>query len=102
MKNENIYRILVTVHPGTSKKGIEIKEDGVHLYTTSKPIKGQANREALEIIAAFFKVHRRSVSLFRGEKARQKVFQLSIDREQIKSYKGTELDFKILKYLSEV
>jgi uncharacterized protein (TIGR00251 family) len=102
VKNRNTYRISVTVHPGTSKKGIQIKEDGVHLFTTSKPIKGQANREAQEIIAAFFKVHKRSVSLFRGEKARQKVFQLSIDREQIKSYKDTELDVTILKYLSEV
>jgi uncharacterized protein YggU (UPF0235/DUF167 family) len=102
VKNKNGYRILVTVHPGTSKKGIEIKEDGVHLYTTSKPIRGQANREAQGIIASYFQVHKRNVSLYRGERARHKIFQLSINSKQIKSYKDTELDMKILNYLSEV
>jgi uncharacterized protein (TIGR00251 family) len=74
-------RISVKVHPGSSKRGIVIRDDGVHLYTTSKPLEGRANRDARDMLADYFHVPKRHVSLFRGERSRQKIFRIEGTRD---------------------
>ena len=62
------------MHPGSSKKGIEIKNDGIHLYTQKKPISGGANTDAVKIISDFYKVPKNNIILIKGERSRNKVF----------------------------
>ena len=51
-----MIRFSVTVHPGSSRRKLVIRSDGVHLYTAAKPVEGKANREARELIAEYFSV----------------------------------------------
>ena len=74
-------RISVQVHPGSSKRGIFIRDDGVHLYTTSKPLEGEANSEARDMLARYLHVPKSHVSLFRGGRARQKIFRIGGTRD---------------------
>jgi len=78
-----MVRISVTVHPGSSRRKLTIRPDGVHLYTSAKPIEGRANREAMELFADYFSVSKSSVSLFRGDHSKKKVFEIDADRSKV-------------------
>ena len=89
-------RISVKVHPGSSKRGIVIRDDGIHLYATSKPLEGRANRDARDMLADYFHIPRKRVSLFRGERSRQKIFQIDETLEGLR--KGLDPQtYEILK-----
>ena len=78
-----MLRISVTVHPGSSQRKLTIRPDGVHLYTSAKPIEGKANREARELLADYFSVSKSSVSLFKGEHSKKKVFEIDADKSKV-------------------
>jgi len=97
-----MVRISVKMHPGSSRRYIEIRDDGVHLYTTSKPLQGRANREACEMLADYFKFPKKEVSLFRGERSRQKVFQIEASIGRLQSSMDPVLADKIIPHVREV
>jgi len=76
IKNELSYTIEVKLHTGSSKRGIQFRDDGAHIYTTCKPVQGKANQDAVKILSDYFHIPKRSVSLIRGAKSRHKVFLL--------------------------
>ena len=78
-----MIRISVTVHPGSSRRTLVIRHDGIHLYTTAKPVKGRANREARELIAEYFSVSKSGVTLFKGDHSKIKVFDIDADRSKV-------------------
>ena len=78
-----MVRISVTVHPGSSQKKLTIRDDGVHLYTSAKPIEGRANLEARDLLADYFSVSKSSVSLYRGVHSKKKVFEIDADRSRL-------------------
>lgn len=89
---DNSYTVEVRVHPGSSKRGIALREEDtrctIHLYTTQKPVEGRANSDAVRILSDYFGVPRGSVTLLRGEKSKNKLFlirgNVTIDKEKQK------------------
>ena len=64
----------VKVHPGSSRREVRVLQDGVHLYTGTKPEGGRANRDAAAILAEHLHIPRSRVSLLRGARGRRKLF----------------------------
>jgi uncharacterized protein YggU (UPF0235/DUF167 family) len=87
-------------HPGSSRKKLEVRDGGVHLYTTAKPVDGRANSEAREILADYFAVPKSRVILYRGQKSKYKVFEISFDRDRLQS--SPVLKKQMAQYLKEV
>ena len=71
---EKIIRAIV--HPGSSQKKALEKEGELHLYIHAKPQKGEANKQAIEILADYLKVPKSSVVLTGGEKSKSKKFKI--------------------------
>ncbi len=68
------FTLEVKVHPGSSKREIRVREDGVHLYTSRKPERNRANRDAVGILAEHLEVPGSRVTLLRGARGRRKLF----------------------------
>jgi uncharacterized protein YggU (UPF0235/DUF167 family) len=79
-----MMHLSLKMHTGSSKRGIEIRDDGVHLFTNARPIEGRANSEARTVIAEFFYVPKSRVSLLRGEKSRHKTFQIDVNERGLR------------------
>jgi len=99
---EAAIRLSLKVHPGSSTRKIEVREDSVHLYTTAKPIQGKANRDVRDMLAAYLHVPRKDVALFRGEHSRQKVFQIQGSAEELLRHLGPEACEALKNHVSEV
>ena len=97
-----MVRISVTVHPGSSRRQLTLRPDGVHLYTSAKPIDGKANREARDILADYFSVPKSIVSLFRGDNSKKKVFEIDTDRSILESSIDPALVDTFRSYIREV
>jgi uncharacterized protein (TIGR00251 family) len=69
----------VRVHPGSSRRGVVLKGDEIHVYTRKKPEKGEANLDVIAIVSEYFKVPKSSVELLRGERAKTKVLRVADD-----------------------
>ena len=69
--------IKVKVFPGSKKACIEkISEERFVLHIKRKPIEGEANKEAIEILKEYFKISKSQVRLIRGFKRRNKIFEI--------------------------
>ncbi len=69
--------IRVKVFPGSKKDYME-KNSGnsFTLNIRKKPIKGEANIEAIKVLKKYFKVSRSQIKLIRGFKRRNKIFEI--------------------------
>jgi len=76
MKQNMSQCVEVTVHSASSKRCVEIKDQKIHLFTTKKPIRGEANRDAIALLADYFRVPRRCITLIKGEKTKNKIFRV--------------------------
>ena len=70
---EEIHTFEIKVHTGSSKRGVSIKNGVIDLFTPKRPVKGEANRDAIEIISGFWGVPKNSISIVRGETSKIKV-----------------------------
>ena len=52
------------------------REEELVLRLNAPALEGKANKAAIDYIASYFGVSRRSVSLVSGEKSRHKIFQI--------------------------
>ena len=75
-KSEN-KKIKARVHPGSSKRTVQLKDDVYHIYTHARPVDGKANSEAVALLADYMGVPKRSVTIIRGEKSKSKVFAVA-------------------------
>jgi uncharacterized protein YggU (UPF0235/DUF167 family) len=99
---ETAIRLSLKVHPGSSRRKIDVREDSVHLYTTSKPIEGKANNDARDMLAGYFHVPRKCVVLFRGEHSRQKIFQIEGSADELLCNLEPETCKALKKHVREV
>ncbi len=65
------------VHPGSSRKEVIEVEGVLHCYLRAKPQKGEANKEAVELLAKYLKIPKSSIELKQGGKSRLKTFQIN-------------------------
>ncbi len=72
-------QLTIIAHPNSKKPRIE-KDlfGGLHIYVNQPPLEGKANKAVGEALAEYFKVSKIRVLLIRGEKAKQKVFEVNI------------------------
>ena len=69
--------IRVKIFPGSKKAHIEkVSENSFVLSTRKKPIEGEANKEAVNILKEYFNVSRSQIRLIRGFKRRNKIFEI--------------------------
>ena len=92
MKDDKGIRIGVKVHPGSSKREIIIKSRALHVYTTKKPIRGEANSDAIRLVSEYFKVPKKYISIISGLKSLNKVLSIKgniqIESEKLNSIRG--------------
>jgi len=67
--------IKVKVFPAAKEADVvEKDENSYEVYVRAKPVRGQANREIVEALAAHFKIPMEKIHLVRGFKQRNKIF----------------------------
>jgi uncharacterized protein len=69
--------ITIIAHPNSKKPRVE-KDlfGGLHIYVSQPPLEGRANKAVGEALAEYFKVSKSKIKLIRGEKSKQKVFDV--------------------------
>jgi uncharacterized protein YggU (UPF0235/DUF167 family) len=76
MDKDKGYTIEVKIHTGSSRRGIEIKNSVHHLFTPKNPISGEANEDAIKIIAEKYRIAKKNITIIKGNKSRNKVFRI--------------------------
>ena len=70
--------IKVKVFSHSKKRGIIKKsENGFEVRVKVKPLQGQANKEAIKVLAEYFKIPESKVRLIKGFRHTNKVFAIS-------------------------
>ena len=70
--------IKVKVFSHSKKQGIIKKsEDSFEIRVKVKPLQGQANKEAIKVLAEYFKISESKVRLIKGFRHTNKVFAIS-------------------------
>lgn len=64
------------VHPGSSRKEVRYKDGDMHVYITAKPHKGEANKEAVELLSKHLGVAKSLVVIHSGLKSKVKTFRI--------------------------
>lgn len=72
-------KISVIVHPNSKKPRIE-KDllEVLHVYVKEPPLEGKANRAVIETLAEYFQTKKGFVHLLKGEKSKNKIFEIEI------------------------
>jgi uncharacterized protein len=74
-------RIRVRAHPGASRERVRWEGDVLHVWVTARAVEGQANRALAAAVARGLGVRASAVALVVGERARDKLFEVSgLDR----------------------
>ncbi|RME92623.1 MAG: DUF167 domain-containing protein [Candidatus Hydrogenedentota bacterium] len=71
-------KITVRAHPKSSVRKIVQENDIYHVYIHAPPDKGKANKEIQELLAKHFKVAKKKCVLVKGEKSRNKIFEITM------------------------
>jgi len=70
-------KISVIVHPNSKKPRIEKDlTKMLHIYVNAPPLEGKANKVVVESLAKYFKIKKSNIVLIRGEKSKNKVFEI--------------------------
>ncbi len=69
--------IKVKVFPNSKKKEIIKKSnDSLEIKVKAPPVKSQANKEVMEVLASYFKVSESEIKLIKGFKQKNKIFEI--------------------------
>lgn len=73
--------IVAIVHPGAKRNLIKVEQDlfhneVYHVYTSAKPVDGEANKAVLELLAGFFNIKKYQIRLISGEASKYKKFKV--------------------------
>jgi uncharacterized protein (TIGR00251 family) len=70
--------IRVKAKPNSKKEGIKkLGENFYEVRVSAPPEKGKANERIIELLAEFFKVPKKKIKLIKGEKSKEKLFEIS-------------------------
>jgi len=67
----------VKVVPNAKKELLKQESGRVKVYLNAPAVEGKANKALVEFLAKYYKIKKSSISIIRGEKAREKVVQIS-------------------------
>ncbi len=92
MKDDKGITIEVKVHPRSSKREIILKSRALHIYTTKKPFRGEANSDVIRLVSEYFKVPKKNISITSGLKSLNKVLSIKgniqIESDKLNSIRG--------------
>ena len=70
-------KIEVVVHPNSKNPRTEKDLMGIiHVYVNAPPLEGKANKAVVEALADYLKIKKSKIILIRGEKSKNKVFEV--------------------------
>ena len=69
-----IHTFEIKVHTGSSKRGISIKNGMIDLYTPKRPVNGEANLDAINIVSNYWSVPKSGIFIIKGAASKNKVF----------------------------
>ena len=70
-------KIEVVVHPNSKNPRVEKDLIGmIHVYVNTPPLEGKANKAVVESLADYLKVKKSGIILIKGEKSKNKVFEV--------------------------
>lgn len=71
-------KISVIAHANAKRERVE-KDllDIIHVYVHEPPLEGKANKAIIESLAEYFQIKKANVILLRGEKSKNKQFEIS-------------------------
>jgi len=73
--------IKIKVFPSSSKQEVTKKsEDSFEVKVISKPERGMANRESLELLSRYFEISSSKVRLIKGAHSHNKVFEVNLEK----------------------
>ena len=73
--------IKIKVFPASLKQEVIKKsEDSFELKVISKPERGMANRESLELLSRYFKISSSNIRLVKGAHTHNKVFEINLEK----------------------
>lgn len=73
-------KIQITVKPNAKRNFVEKRADGVYRVSVkAPPVDGKANAAVVETLAAFFKVPKSSIDIFRGASSKRKWVKIGND-----------------------
>jgi len=74
-------KISVKVIPNSSRKEvIQLSEKDYRVYINAKPIKGEANKQARELLCRFLNQPKHCVVLVSGKTSRMKIFEIRLSK----------------------
>jgi len=70
-------KISTIVHPNSKNPRVEKDlTEMLHVYVNAPPLEGKANKAAINSLSKFLKVKKSEIILIRGEKSKNKVFEI--------------------------
>jgi uncharacterized protein len=69
-------RVRVSVHPRASQRRLEDIDGVLHVWLTSAPVEGMANRELIALLADRYGVARSRVRIVSGRASRRKLLEI--------------------------
>jgi uncharacterized protein (TIGR00251 family) len=73
--------IKVKVFPASSKQEVIKKsEDSFEVKVISKPERGMANRESLELLSRYFKIPNSNICLIKGAHTHSKILEINLEK----------------------
>ena len=70
-------RIAIRVVPGAKRQQFKWKDAKLVCYVTSRPEKGRANKELIEVLATLWKLPRQAITIVSGETSRHKMLEVN-------------------------
>ena len=70
-------KIEAVIHPNSKNPRVEKDLIGtIHVYVNTPPLEGKANKAVVESLSKFLKVKKSGIILIKGEKSKNKVFEV--------------------------
>jgi uncharacterized protein len=70
-------KITIFAHPNSKKSGVEMDLFGsLHIYVKEPPLEGRANLAVKKALAEHLNLPKSQIILIRGEKSKQKTFEI--------------------------
>ena len=71
-------KLVIFAHPNSKKPRVEKDLFGnLHIYVKEPPLEGKANQAVRGALSEHLKIPKSQIELVRGEKSKQKVFEIS-------------------------
>jgi len=68
--------INVKVMPGAKKQDIKSESGNLTIHLKSKPVKGKANQELIDLLSSHFNVPKTSIAIIKGAHSKNKLVEI--------------------------